>query len=80
MMESKMDPHTALIAAAFLGGFVSTSEPAPAFYGCEVEPIAGTNAYQFVDPACAASATYDQTDYITVVVSGVEQQVPINNR
>jgi hypothetical protein len=82
-----MDLHTVLAAAAILGGFVSSSEPVSAFYGCEVEMIAGTNAYQFVDPTCPATATYDQTDYITVAILDPEtgekigeQDVALNNR
>jgi hypothetical protein len=81
-----MDPMTALLAAAFLGGFASDSQAAAPFYGCEVEQIAGTNAYQFVDPTCAAAATYDQTDYIRVDIFDDkgnkigETDVAINNR
>jgi hypothetical protein len=81
-----MDPITALLAAAFLGGFAGESQAAAPFYGCEVEQIAGTNAYQFADPTCPAVATYNTTDYITVDVLDDEgnkigeTEVATNNR
>jgi hypothetical protein len=39
----------------------------PAFYGCDVKPIEGTNAYQFVDATCPASVTGATADYVTEV-------------
>lgn len=57
------------------------------FYGCEVEPIPGTNAFQFVDATCAAAVTQNTTDYEVVLIevppmSGnfVETTVPTNNK
>jgi hypothetical protein len=79
-MEMKMDPHTAILAAAFALGFSGMSEPVPAFYGCEVEPIAGTNAYQYADPTCASAVTQNTTDYETIMVGHVEVTVPVNNK
>jgi hypothetical protein len=80
-----MDPMTMLLAAAFAGGLAGTSEPVAPFYGCEVTPIAGTNAYQFVDPTCASAVTSREPDYITVeveVAHGVfeEIQVSVDNK
>jgi hypothetical protein len=80
-----MDPITPLFAAAFLGGFAGESQAAAPFYGCEVEQIAGTNAYQFVDPTCASAVTSREPDYITVeveVAHGVfeEVQVSVDNK
>jgi len=75
-----MEPTTAILAAAFALGFAGQSEPVPEFYGCDVEPIAGTNAYQFVDATCASAVTQNTADYETVLIGGVEVQVPTNNK
>ena len=72
-----------VIAAALALGFASSGEPVPAFYGCDVEPIAGTNAYQFVDPTCPDTAS---ADYVQVDVFNEEGDflgtidVPTNNK
>jgi len=76
-----MDPITMLFAAAFAGGLAGTSEPVAPLYGCEVGPIAGTNAYQFVDATCASAVTSRQPDYITVeveVAPGVFEEVEVS--
>jgi len=85
-----MEPTTAILAGAFALGFSGLSEPVPAFYGCDVEPIAGTNAYQFVDATCPASVTGAQADYVTEtrlifdavgnVTGSVEVDVPTSNK
>jgi hypothetical protein len=65
--KKKMEPTHAILAAAFALGLASQSEPVPAFYGCDVKPIEGTNAYQFVDATCPASVTGATADYVTEV-------------
>jgi hypothetical protein len=71
------------IAVALALGFASSGEPVPAFYGCEVEMIAGTNAYQFVDPTCPDTAS---ADYVSLPVLNDEgeqvgtETVALNNK
>ena len=73
-----MEPTTAILAAAFALGFSGMSEPVPAFYGCDVEPIEGTNAYQFVDATCAAAVTQNTADYAVDPATG--ETFPTNNK
>lgn len=39
-------------------------EPVAEFHGCDVEPISGTNAYQFVDATCPAQVTSMEANYV----------------
>jgi len=82
-----MDPISLLFGAAFGLGLAGTSTAAEPFYGCEVEPIAGTNVYQFVDSTCASAVTMNTADYELVEVlddqgepTGDFVSVPTNNK
>jgi len=82
-----MDPISLLFGAAFGLGLAGTSTAAAPFYGCEVETVEGTNAYQFVDPTCPATVTTNTTDYELVEVlddkgrpTGDFVSVPTNNK